>query len=575
VNNTRTSIALQIPEKIHMSDNINPNDAQANLNQLTIKAAALIQQLQTQISQLTERAPEINAIKDALENSKAVALADAQYITDAKTRLGELEAPILESIAGLNTTRDSLTQQISDVQSTVTEFVAKRDALRNLLTEISEIKNGADNATTAIQRSVADASAAKETIEALSTSAHETSSKLSNQHNSVTTQISELASATTSLLDQKQTLTSIVDELYAIKTNAEANKNSVANDVQVISEARQQFDALSTQTQESYNNLSARYQETESKINEINNSYDAITKAHAELLTDRDIDNAEVKSLSTQIREMHGQVQELLGTTRKQGADTNIAQRQQISEFDSTWSGMKDDFKAETAKLIQTAQIQVETLKTNLESEIRSLLPGAGAAGLASAYVDAKSNYGPIPFEYTGTRQGRWVWLKSFGAWCAHQVRNYSAPIVFYAMFIGPVAVFAWFFHDILDFFKTHPEKFDPSLFLFRVGISIPLLTVSLFGWNSIRMHRQLFEEYNHKQRVMQLYDSFKREIQNAGTEDQQKMLLGIMLATVADKPSLAMHKYEKGVESLIPSINLGNIGGILGIASATPKEKE
>ncbi len=90
--------------------------------------------------------------------------------------------------------------------------------------------------------------------------------------------------------------------------------------------------------------------------------------------------------------------------------------------------------------------------------------------------------------------------------------------------------------------------------------LSLPLAAISAFGWSSIRLYRRLYEEYNHKQRVMQLYHSFKDEI--GDSEEHKNALLAIMLSAVGDKPSLAMHHYDKNIGDI--GIGIGDIIGKL-----------
>lgn len=80
---------------------------------------------------------------------------------------------------------------------------------------------------------------------------------------------------------------------------------------------------------------------------------------------------------------------------------------------------------------------------------------------------------------------------------------------------------------------------------IFRTLIAVPLGTISLFGYTSLRLYRRLYEEYNYKQRVMELYLSFAKEIGDKGTDEQKEALIAIMLKAVADKPSVSMHRYD------------------------------
>lgn len=58
----------------------------------------------------------------------------------------------------------------------------------------------------------------------------------------------------------------------------------------------------------------------------------------------------------------------------------------------------------------------------------------------------------------------------------------------------------------------------------------------------------------------MELYLSFKKEIDLHGSDDQRQNLLTIMLGAVEDKPSLAMNRYDKGIEKITPLATLMSI---------------
>ncbi len=179
-----------------------------------------------------------------------------------------------------------------------------------------------------------------------------------------------------------------------------------------------------------------------------------------------------------------------------------------FEKISNDFNGSRDKQKSETEKL-----------RLELSREIRALLPDAATAGLASAYVDAKDRY---------TRK---------------------TPIVFfYTLFIVPLGILAWMIHDMFKQFDPH--DFDAKLLVFRLGFSIPLVALSVFGARSIAFYRKLYEEYNHKQRVMQLYHGFMDKIKDGGTREQKQELMNIMLEAVKDKPypNVADHLHNKSL---------------------------
>lgn len=199
----------------------------------------------------------------------------------------------------------------------------------------------------------------------------------------------------------------------------------------------------------------------------------------------------------------------------------------------------KDDFLkikeqgASEVSNLQSLQMQIveenKELRDTLEKKILDLLPSAGAAGLAGSFHDAKQRYCKI-----------------------------AATIFYYAIFIAPLLCISFMYYQLL--IAGHSDITDTTVLASKLLITVPLGLISWFGLSSIRLNRRLYEEYNHKQRVMELYLSFKKEIDLHGSDDQRQNLLTIMLGAVEDKPSLAMNRYDKGIEEITPLATLMSI---------------
>ena len=172
---------------------------------------------------------------------------------------------------------------------------------------------------------------------------------------------------------------------------------------------------------------------------------------------------------------------------------------------------------------------------------------------MASTYSQAKARYGDIP--YAGDTKGIWGWVELFGFFLKSNTRSFFN----YLLFIGPllflVLHFLGFFNGPLSI-NLKKDLTMEALFL-RFLISTPFIAISFFGWSSIRLQRRLYEEYNHKQRVMQLYHSFMKQVNEEGTEEHKQELLSIMLKTVSDKPALAMNEHDKGIQSAFQGLFL------------------
>jgi hypothetical protein len=402
---------------------------------------------------------------------------------------------------------------IQNFEQRMAQIAPQIDQFRRDLESVQDIKNQTDTLKGEIKQSyenskndLASITESKTTFEALKKQAQ-------TQHNGLSTKLDSLQTQIQETENLKSRLDNVLTEIQSIRDSAEQNRNSVNDDIQAVNQAKSDFENLRNQAQTLHNDLQSRQTDAQAKIDEIYSLNTKIVELHDELLVDNRDENNNVteRCVSTEIYDLFEEMKKL-----------------------------SDEMK----KYRINAKTETDTLKVSLEKEIRSLLPEAGAAGLSSAYVQSKSKYGYIPYD------GKFVSWGSVG----HFVKSYIPPIWYYLMFIAPLGAMIWLFVDL--FKDLQSTEINETVVIFRALIALPLAVISLFGWSSIRLSRRLYEEYNHKQRVMQLYHSFKAEIDNEGTEDHKKALLSIMLKAVDDKPSLVM----KGIDDLWPSINLSGL---------------
>lgn len=278
----------------------------------------------------------------------------------------------------------------------------------------------------------------------------------------------------------------------------------------------------------------------DSKVLEIETIHSAAQKSYSELFTDSKNENDGVvyESIKTKIENFYNDIKtkndEIIKIIIGLEKDLSIQKIKIEKDNNSLKSEFRSDF--DNLKSIFTDEFNVSIQKS--QEEINSLLPGAGAAGLASAYFDAKSQYGSTP--YKNDRESSDVkYPKTF-----HFIKNSMKSGFFYLMFILPLFGIWWTLRPLMQA-TMHADSggFFVDAWLFRIAVAMPLVAISWFGLSSIRMYRRLYEEYNHKQRVMQLYYSFKDEVSDEG---QKNRLRDIMLEAVADKPSLVMSRYDK-----------------------------
>lgn len=304
-----------------------------------------------------------------------------------------------------------------------------------------------------------------------------------------------------------------VDSLSKQGTIEDTHKKTTES-LEKIKQDQKHFEGLKNETDEIQVVLQGKQQEAKNKVEEVTTLHSSVTDLHNELFKGTTDENGEVvkESLETKIHNL-------------------------VDDAEKQYQEAKSD-RGQTQK-------EFAELRKELEKEIRSLLPRAGAAGLSSAYFDAKSKYGATPLDTESTG------LKYAVEYFVHVIKNNAVSALHYTMFVAPLLIMTVILFDL--FHDIQNTNISTEVLLLRVLISFPLVAISVFGWSSIRLSRRLFEEYNHKQRVMQLYHSFKREVDSHGKEEHQQALLSIMLKAVDDKPSLVMQKYDKGFDDILP----------------------
>lgn len=267
---------------------------------------------------------------------------------------------------------------------------------------------------------------------------------------------------------------------------------------------------------------------------------EAVDEYHDLLFVDDDKGESRKTEIETYYKELLGDDKDT-PSIKKQVAETHATATKQAGEISTYHANLLTDAedrkstKSEIEQYIKDTKQSFDDLYKQLKHQIEELLPTAAAAGLAFSYKGARDDY----LDKKKTR-------------------------FFYAAFLLPLVVYLLIYFCPTDFLKNLEASVVEgkveytALILFRVLIGAPLFAISLFGFYSIRINRRMAEEYNHKQRVMELYSGFKKEIEaqtismNSPEEALalKNRLLSIMLKTVAQQPSRAMKDIDRGLWS-------------------------
>lgn len=430
-------------------------------------------------------------------------------IEKAKTASQEATAAKDETVSSKQTMEAERTDFVTKTKAALAEIETTRSA-------IATIKGGVEATQTSVTSDAGIVSQSKADVEKLRAAATALSEKLAQEHEDVEKQL-------VTLKKTKDSLENVLKEVADIKTATDKDREDVNKCLGDVTATKERFTALSSEADTAQANLVARQNALQGKITEIEDANVKIVELRRRLLESSE----GARSVQDEISALHTEISDVF----KEVSDHRASAAKALDELTEK---AKKDAEAFTKKQVES----FGDLYANLKATIESLLPSAGAAGLSSTYYDAKSRYAPTSFSGKpgGARlKGFWGGVrKAFG----YNPASIVATVVFYAMFIVPIVLIVWIFFDFLHDLPKGPKPIDVDykLLLLRVFIALPLAAISGFGFNSLRRYRNLYEEYNHKQRVMELYISFGREIQASGTPEQKQALLNIMLNSVATK---------------------------------------
>ncbi len=314
------------------------------------------------------------------------------------------------------------------------------------------------------------------------------------------------------------------------------SKNLTARHNELLKDYEKQREAYNTELQ----SLTARHNELLEDYEEQREAYrtqsQGFTDQHDQLLTkQREIYRAQSQkyeeAYNTKLQSLTARHNELLKDyeEQKKTFDELIAQHQEL-------------FEEDRSNREQKAQ--------ELENKIEALLPGAGTVGLAKSYFDAKRRYGYVPYHEmskksedthdkgnSGNVKEFWQWAKRIGQWAKHVVVSSPHLLFDLGFFALPLIALIWVNYD-----KGPPESFYALLGLIVQNIGFFIL--AFFGLQSIGRKRSLYEEYNHKQRVMTLFAAFKKEVEE--DPEQKKELFKVALKTVDERPKSIYYDIEK-----------------------------
>ena len=194
----------------------------------------------------------------------------------------------------------------------------------------------------------------------------------------------------------------------------------------------------------------------------------------------------------------------------------------------------------------------------DINDKIENLLPGATTAGLSSAFRNAKLLYKKTESinNFNNTDLSKKSKIVHHIKASLPYLNNAIKFTALYTVFLAPLIIIIFQGYDTLKTLNLNNTN-DWIKVLLKAPLSIPLIYISLFGHRAIRERHEMYEEYHHKQRIMEIYEGISREISNLineTTDDEDKKevirlkkdLLDTLLQTVKNNPSeIVFNRYK------------------------------
>ena len=184
-----------------------------------------------------------------------------------------------------------------------------------------------------------------------------------------------------------------------------------------------------------------------------------------------------------------------------------------------------DSVLAEMAEQKDDAQESMRSNKEKMEElkqRIEKLLPGAASAGLASSFHKAQEKTGLLVFFWVG--------------------------------FVGSLFLatggYGYFFYDSL----SDNDVLTWGHVFIRLTLGIPLFWIAWYCQRSISQINRIKEEYQHKERLMTVFDGFSRKIEamsEAGESATQMRLIETVIEAIARNPAQVLDPSATMLDSM------------------------
>lgn len=490
-------------------------------------------------------------------------------------------ATFKENIVQFKSFLSKLHEKEHELEQSYADYIAKKAALDAIVTSFSSYDES--------RKAYSDA--ADQTLEQLEQSSVSASSLLSQATDAekaisafkikAESDIETLEAAKVRFSDLKDAANELASQLDSKNTDIQSSITKIDADLADFEKKSEQITSFETSASEAYSRLQTIENEITSQRDNAQSSLNETTNVLNELVSQQAAVAGKIQEIEGKFEEISTAYESLLiGNDDPLLGPVEESVRTQIEELLASIKADRDSYQASHLDKLNTLQAnhderinilqnlsteKMNTLQTfheettarfqnlydELKHKIDSLLPGAGAAGLASSYYQAKMRYATNnDIKLTNDSSDITNRIKLTNADFAPQWVAYAFNLLLFLIPLGAL------FYTFLDF--HYPPMFEKEPFaalLYKLTLTLPLVAVSTYGIVSLVSDKKMYEAYNHKQRVMQLYHSFKTEIDQSNDPVLKSKLLDVMLDVVKDKPDYKPNKTDRTIARLLDTL--------------------
>ena len=292
------------------------------------------------------------------------------------------------------------------------------------------------------------------------------------------------------------------------------NTNKTMEDIQ---NRHKSIEELFTKSKSLVSEIQKFYNNTQTATSEIQSNKQTTTSATIEI---QDC-NTKSKQNVSEIEEQKQRSSSLMSELQKKASAINslLSEVEKANEKSNNLVSEMQKQYDENSKIFEEKNKKLDQLTKKIEN----LLPGATTAGLASSYLEAQKEKNTV-----------WLW----------------------AGFLGSLIALLGIYFSILS------PNISLLGILIRTITGMPLIWIAWYCQKSMSQTKRIKEEYNHKERIMKVFEGFSKQIdiltENNPEQNKEKKLalISVVIGAIQKNPSEILNPSETFLDSSKNKIN-------------------